>query len=688
MGFGSSRTQTLLSIKAACTTIMLAGLAVSPSLKASAQTGYTGIYGGGPLYKHVANNITEIQNSGFTEVIVWSVEVNSSGDLNFNGEFPLTSNGAYVGNNTWPNFAADLAAMKQGSAKRITFSIGSSNVGDFQDIQSLVTTQGTGSNSILYKDFQALKQALPSLDAIDFDDENNYDANSTAQFAVMLGNLGYKVTMSPYTNSSYWTSVVSQINSQRAGTVDGIHLQAYAGGAGNSPCVGWNFGSVPVFPGLWDANDTPPQVQAQMRIWATQCGITGGFLWLYDDIAGQTYSGATTAHAYASAINSGVGAGAGGAPQGAYSIYAVYSDGSTFTTGGIDGGGYAYSSNLLGSSVAWNNSTFALGSANNADAWSNTTITLPAGQYSTLNILATGVNGSQASQTFTVNYTDGTSTMISQSLSDWSHPQNYIGESKAVSMKYRNASNGTKDRHTEVHLYGYSFPIVGNKTVQSLTLPTNRNVVVLAYALASDDSASTAQPVDLSSAFNRAGVYTDGATFSCTGGLDNVGYAFSGNLLGPSTLFNNAAFNYGPVNGSDAVCDAGVTIPLASGPYNDVVSAAGQTISLPSGQFSSLRMMATAIEGNQTSQSFKVTYTDGTSTTFTQSLSDWYTPQSYSGELDAVIMSYRDTSSGGQDNRPFNLYNYTFALTHKKAVQSLQLPNNANVEILAMTLVP
>lgn len=27
-------------------------------------TGYTGIFGGGPLYKHVASNIAEIENSG------------------------------------------------------------------------------------------------------------------------------------------------------------------------------------------------------------------------------------------------------------------------------------------------------------------------------------------------------------------------------------------------------------------------------------------------------------------------------------------------------------------------------------------------------------------------------------------------------------------------------------------------
>ena len=53
------------------------------------------------------------------------------------------------------------------------------------------------------------------------------------QFGVMLGNLGYHVMPDPFDNSSYWTNVVSQINSQLPGTVDGVHLQAYAGGGGN-----------------------------------------------------------------------------------------------------------------------------------------------------------------------------------------------------------------------------------------------------------------------------------------------------------------------------------------------------------------------------------------------------------------------------------------------------------------------
>ena len=269
-----------------------------------AQAGFSGIFGGGPFYKNAAN-ITEIENSGFTEAIVWSVEVKTNGDLNFNGEFPLTSNGSYVGAQTYPDFAGNMALLKQGTVKRVTFSIGSSNIGDWQDIAALVKAQGTGQGSILYKDFQSLKNAIPALDAIDFDDENSFDLNTTVEFGVMLGKLGYHVLPDAFDNNSYWMNVVSQINSQLPGTVDGVHLQAYAGGQGNDPCSpSWNFGSVPVFPGLWDKVDNPSQVQSRMSGWHTQCGVSGGFMWLYDDFVGNGL-----AAKFARAIDDAVGIG-------------------------------------------------------------------------------------------------------------------------------------------------------------------------------------------------------------------------------------------------------------------------------------------------------------------------------------------------------------------------------------------
>lgn len=548
---------------------------------ASAQTGYTGIFGGGPFYKNAAPNITEIENSGFTEAIVWSVEVNSVGDLNFNGEFPLTSGGVYVGNQTHPDFPGNMAQLKQGTVKRVTFSVGSSNYGDWENITALVEAQGTGPDSILYKDFQALKTAIPALDAIDFDDENSYNSPTTIQFGVMLGQLGYHVIPDPYTNNGYWINVVSQINSQLAGTVDGVHLQAYAGGGGNNPCIGWNFGSVPVFPGLWDQVDTPAQVETIMSGWHSQCGIIGGFMWLYDDFVGNGL-----AAQYANAINVGVGnpgftlsgpssvflnqSGTAEAlikimdyngfngqvtlslsqmPKGVigqfkgqgnqrglgfkagpaastgffpvtvtgtsastkatftftlavsaatgttgigtqadlsslFNLNGIYVDGTKYSTGGLDGQGYSYSANLLTASRVMNDVLFDFGPANEPDAvaCSGQTLSVSQGQFSALVLLGTGINGNQQSQTLVVHYSDGTSTQIVQSFSDWFTPQNYPGEYEAVAMPYRNYENGTKDKRT-FNLYAYRLPLNPSKVVQSVTLPSNANVVVLAATL-------------------------------------------------------------------------------------------------------------------------------------------------------------------------------------------------------------
>ncbi len=173
-----------------------------------------------------------------------------------------------------------------------------------------------------------------------------------------------------------------------------------------------------------------------------------------------------------------------------YNVNGIYKDNATFTvTGGLDQDGNAYSSNLLGASATWNGTTFTFGTANKVDAWQNTTITLPAGQYNTLEILGNSVNGNAPAQTLVVTYSDLSKTTLTQSFSDWFTPQNYAGESIAVTTAYRNVYNGTKDNRT-FNLYGYSFAIDPNKTVATLTLPapisSDNVLVVLAVALSTN----------------------------------------------------------------------------------------------------------------------------------------------------------------------------------------------------------
>ena len=174
--------------------------------------------------------------------------------------------------------------------------------------------------------------------------------------------------------------------------------------------------------------------------------------------------------------------------------------------------------------------------------------------------------------------------------------------------------------------------------------------------------------VDLSSSFNRVGIVADGTTFAANSGLDGIGFALSANLLGTGLVANGTTFNFGTTGA------------------NNVVSASGQTIALPTTNAATLQLLATAVKGNQTNQSFVVTYTDGSQTTFIRSLSDWYTPQSYTGESVAAATAYRNTSSGRRDARTFNLYTYTLRLDPSKQVRSLTLPNNSNVEVFAINL--
>ena len=185
-------------------------------------------------------------------------------------------------------------------------------------------------------------------------------------------------------------------------------------------------------------------------------------------------------------------------------------------------------------------------------------------------------------------------------------------------------------------------------------------------ALTVFDASAASGPVNLAAAYNVMGLVTDGAVFLSGSGLDGGGRAYSANLLGKVQTAAGASFNFGAPNAPGAVSSA--TIPLTAG------------------EFSTLKMLAAGVNGNQVSQRFTVTYTDGTTSTFTQSLSDWCTPQGYSGESNAILMAYRDNSDGTRDTRPMTLYGYTFNLSNTKTVKSITLPNNRNVVVLSMNL--
>ena len=175
--------------------------------------------------------------------------------------------------------------------------------------------------------------------------------------------------------------------------------------------------------------------------------------------------------------------------------------------------------------------------------------------------------------------------------------------------------------------------------------------------------------VPLAKFFNLDGIYPDGAEFS--DGVDGDGSGCSSNLLGTAQTWNGTKFDIGSVGSSN------------------VVSAEGQMIPLPRGKFSQLKMLAIAVNGAQQSQGFTVIYANtNLNQTFTQNLSDWFSPDNNSGEAQAVTMDYRNQSDGTKDDRQFYIYGYSFSLSATNATTGLKLPDNDDVKVVALTLLP
>jgi len=263
--------------------------------------------------------------------------------------------------------------------------------------------------------------------------------------------------------------------------------------------------------------------------------------------------------------------------------------------------------------------------------------------------------------------------------------QNFAGASGHLQVLFGGTQATSATVVDDSHVTAVVPPGVGTVDVRvqsgvtTASNPSNYTNPIFGYGLSgvttadrftySPATVTAGTPVNLGSSFNLAGIVSNGSTFSSTGGLDSGGAALSANLLGSS------------------VSAGGNTFTIGAAGSNNVVTAAGQTIVLPSGNYASLQFLATAVNGNRANQKFTVKYSDGTTKTFTQSISDWFTPQNYAGESKAVTMPYRDLYNGRKDSRTFYVYLYSFALDPTKTIKSITLPNQGNVKILAIDLV-
>ena len=429
-----------------------------------------------------------------------------------------------------------------------------------------------------------------------------------------------------------------------------------------------------------------------------------------------------------------------------YNVYGIYTPNTPFNTGGFDNDGYAYSTTTLSGNVIWQGMTFDIGSANAQDAVSNTTVNLPAGQYTNLYFLGAMVNNVNANQTFVVNYTDGTNTTVTINMSDWFNAKGWPGESVISCSEDRNTSSGGLDGHSAC-LYGYQIALNSSKIVSNVVLPNTRNIVLLSMNLTTPQipgtfvyspAAGTVEPTGTdtlnvtftpsSSNYSQAtgsvqlvvtaavtpvvtttinwptpAPITYGTPLSATQ-LDAVatGQARPTPVTPSSQLSVNATdqdgvayqlsgfdgqgntYSYNALN-NGSITYAGATFTLGTpGVPDAITNGAVYTLGTP-GYYSTVYLIGAATTTGQTNQPFVLTYNDtNPNTTDTVNMSSWTSPAGYSGESTVAATTYADTKSGASVSGTHDLYGYQIAADPTRALVSVTVPSTSNVVIMAL----
>ncbi len=249
-----------------------------------------------------------------------------------------------------------------------------------------------------------------------------------------------------------------------------------------------------------------------------------------------------------------------------------------------------------------------------------------------------------------------------------------------------------------------------------VVLPLAAFVIMLLFG-ATTSSAQDVQ-LDLSSTaglcggnqcFNVAGLFTTGTKFLGTTGMDNGNNctptppftncpdAYSSTQLGlssttPPTLTPpslNVPFEFGTVNATN--CGPSTSTACTLNVVN--FTAGGVSLTLPTAQqviYSTMIILGTAVNGHHAG-TIVATYTDSTTSTFNQTLSDWCGFGGNTNESIAVGGINRINSDGTLNGASCNLYAYTLPLDVTRDLQNITLKDadgSGASFALAITLKP
>jgi hypothetical protein len=435
-----------------------------------------------------------------------------------------------------------------------------------------------------------------------------------------------------------------------------------------------------------------------------------------------------------------------------YNDSGIYDTGTSYSSGGFDHDGYSYSSSTLSGSVLFNGMTFNLGPVNAPDAVYGTgsnPITLPAGKYSNLYLLGAMVNNVHPpddTQIFTVTYTDGTTSTLSQNISDWFNADGWPGEAVVNCAEKRNYQDGSQQSDS-VCVYGYDLVLDPTRTVSTVTLPNDTNIVILSMNLTTPSipgtfvytpPSGTVEPVGTDT-LNVSFTPTDTTDYqSATGSVDLVVSNPVGTAVTPTISWPNPAnITYGtPLSSTqlDAVA-MGTPRPTTAAPSsqlnvlststdgtsyglagfdgagntysytklnNGAVQYVGATFNLgaptvpnaisngavytlpTSGNYSQVYLIGAATTTGQTKQPFVLNYATGNPVTKTLNISSWAQSAGYTDETIVATTPYANTQGGGENPGTYDLYGYTINADPTRTLVSVSVPNNRAVVIMAL----
>lgn len=260
------------------------------------------IFGGGPFVEGTQSVLDDVTSSGFNTIMIWSVHVHGDGTLYLNNT-KAVDNGELVIGQASVDFWSKLKG-EGSSIERIELSVGAGGCTDFEEIKKYVEKEGTGEESVLYKNMHTLIEATGA-DAVNFDDESCYDLNSAAAFGKMCAEMGMKITFCPYVNIDFWSKLAKELGED----ADRVYLQCYSGGQlnDNQYKTWWRVWALStgmrIIPGYWCGTGagrcTASTVKSKLSRETDY--TTGGFMWLYDDMMKMKSPNSTKD--YAAAIN-------------------------------------------------------------------------------------------------------------------------------------------------------------------------------------------------------------------------------------------------------------------------------------------------------------------------------------------------------------------------------------------------